>query len=118
MGLTFPGGMQMNLLWQNSNPESSFPAQNIELDLSPYKAVLVRYRDTTNTQKPEMLENGIYFVDNTRSLMVQVGEQSRNNFVRAVRFDAEAAHFGECIGPQGNALNTVAVPFQIYGIQF
>lgn len=51
MVLTFPGGMQMDLLWQNSNPSAAFAAQSVSLDLSAYRAVIIEYQtDFTGNQ--------------------------------------------------------------------
>ena len=118
MGKSVPKTGWMKLLWENQNPEASFSAQKIELDLSPYKTVLIRYRDNTNQQSPEMLESSIHFVDNTRSLIVQTIERSGNVFRRALRANTSGIMFSECFGPQDTVINTIAVPCQVYGIQF
>lgn len=116
MGLTFPGtGAQLDLLWQNSNPKAEFAAQSIELDLSSYTAVLIRYSDTT--MQNGAIQSTVAFVDNTRNIIMQYAESGNYVLGRTARMDEAAAHFGDCAGPYG-VNNAVAVPYQIYGLQF
>ena len=44
-------GVDMELLWTNSSPTSSFSPQTVPLDLSDYKLVLVYFKRTSSTDK-------------------------------------------------------------------
>lgn len=55
MGLSFPGaGVQMDLLWKNSNTGAAQEAQQIKVDFSGYDAMFLVVQQTTATQNDQM----------------------------------------------------------------
>lgn len=120
MGLSFPGtGMQVDKLWTNPAPKAAFAAQNVSLNLSGYKAILLRYTDATNPYAPDVVDSEILLADNTRGMVQQVREETRGSYIRSVWAEPGGTiHFGNCFSPTGEIANDVVVPREMYGLSW
>lgn len=118
MQLIFPGsGAQINLVWENPQPVASFAPQDISVDLTAYKAVIIIYKnlDGTNGTKTSFI-----FIDSVnREIVSAYSEELKQTFIRPTRVEYTALHFGgsQLIGGSSENNGTL-VPQKVYGIQF
>lgn len=119
MGLSFPGmGTQLEKLWEGQVQFAEFLPQKISLDLSAYKALLIRSYMGDNTASMEA-EQTIIFVDGVTTLMKGMGAGTLSNFLRSAKAEASGITFGECRGgADAGTHNQYLVPYEIYGIMF
>lgn len=103
-----------DLLWTNASPTSSFAAQTISLDLSPYTFVSV-YADHDNTANGRYM--GFCRVGDTGKLFSVVNGRSVRDYVvsaTGIQFKVgQRANYNAAIGTD----NTAAIPVRIYGIK-
>lgn len=121
MGLSFPGtGMQVDKLWENSNPAAAFAAQKIPLDLSAYDAVYVvcALQSTYSQRKCELIMKG-----NIGSVQVFNYDGRIPGSVRRATVSPDGVTFTE--GYYYNWSTTAydvnnqgATPIAIYGVKF
>lgn len=125
-------GVNMNLLWANSNINSEFPAQNIILDLTQYKYIIVEvmqeivndanYRK--NRHKNLVVKNEEIFLFSTNNL----GFQAAQNFYyssRTCKFDNSKVEIGDSYVSKVNSDsaaethmdNKTCIPYKIYGVK-
>lgn len=116
MGLTFPGtGAQIERVWLNG-ATAAMGQQTISMDLSPYRMVLVVYRDLSASY--ELYQTSVIVVDGANYMLVMVGVDSKANYIRNIVARTTGLTVGDCYGPSGGTYNQVAVPVAVYGIQF
>lgn len=105
-------GLDMDLLWTNDSPSSSFSAQTISLGLSEYVMFVVACKfNTTST----VIRTSTPFFKNTTTLMYcGIGGSSGSYYecYRLVTFTDGGVEFGA-----GSPANTNAIPLAIYGIR-
>lgn len=126
-------GINMNLLWANSAIYSEFPSQNIILDLTQYKYIIVEVAQepvTGNTQyirnrhKNLVVKNEEIFLFSTNNL----GFYAAQNFYYASRFckfDNSKIEIGDCYMSKVNSSsaaetqinNKNCIPYKIYGVK-
>ena len=111
-------GLTKDLLWTNTSPNASFPAQTIPLDLSSYAAILIEtgYGVDAST-------NDIFVVPTGRTYNYIISVASRGIFVnRPLVITSTGVQF-----LAGNAMTTydgtwaadngVAIPYRIFGLK-
>lgn len=108
------GALSMELLWENASPGSTFAEQTVSLDLSRYKAVVVKYRINTN-------------VAFTISFFCEVGDSvfasaasstSGTIFQRIAKVAGNGVDFeGGYDEADANVDNSAMIPQTIYGIK-
>ena len=126
-------GINMDLLWTNSALYSEFPAQNIALDLTQYKCIIVDVvqeavagsADYTKCRhKNLVVKNEEVFLFSTNHL----GFHAAQNFYyasRVCKFDNSKVVFGDSYVSKVNSSsaaetqvnNTTCVPYKIYGVK-
>jgi hypothetical protein len=114
---------KFDLLWENSSPTSNFEAQTVELDLSGYDFVGIRFLTRTNYTGKSQLQI-IKVGDFTN---VELPPEADNaNFTawrrRTVTVDTTGITFGVGIwldysGSKDTGANWI-IPIEIYGIKF
>ena len=104
-----------SLLWTNPNPTSEFAAQNVSLDLTGYKAIIVVAIDYIS--RPYRTSTFCPVDGGTSFILCPYAENTINNFSgRRITVDSSGVYFGTGINQSGtNAGN--AVPIYIYGIK-
>ena len=123
----------MDLLWANPAIYSSFPAQNIALDLTQYKCIIVEVVQEPVASNKEhikvrhknlVVKNEEIFLFSTNNL----GFQDSQNFYyssRFCKFDNSKVVFGDSYVSKVNSSSATAtavnnktcIPFKIYGIK-
>lgn len=112
------GGMTATLLWTNTSPNASFPAQMIPLDLSGYPCILIETGYSTDASTCN-----IFVVPTGRSYNYIVGVSSRGIFVnRPVVITTAGVNFlagNEMTTYDGtwSTDNLSAIPYRIYGLK-
>ena len=126
-------GINMDLLWANSAVYSEFPAQNIALDLTQYKYIIVEVVQESvagnteyikNRHKNFVVKNEEIFLFSTNNL----GFHAAQNFYyasRSCKFDNSKVEIGDSYVSKVNsasaaetsANNTTCIPFKIYGVK-
>ena len=109
-------GTKLVPLWTNSSPTSSFAAQNVSVDLSPYGWFVVETRWSTTSDLVLPLE--MFEVDENRH-MVWMGNNSSNRtggrvFTYSISNKEVSFEGGNY---NGSAANTSTIPVAIYGIK-
>lgn len=114
-GQTRNGGIVLDLLWENSDPTSSFAAQSISVNLSSYKMFgLVMWYSTTTQEEVQMQ---LFTVDeNTKYPMVS-GNNNRGG-TRSITYDAANAELSISAATYNSATNNAyLIPLRIYGLR-
>lgn len=125
-------GVNMNLLWDNSNIYSEFPAQNIILDLTQYKYIIVEVMQEIvndvnyrrNRHKNLVVKNEEIFLFSTNNL----GFHAAQNFYyssRYCKFDNSKVEIGDSYVNKINSAsavetqidNNTCIPYKIYGVK-
>lgn len=104
---------KLTLLWTNANPNSSFEAQTISLDLSSYKYIAV----VVNTDTGE-----ISFPRSTS--IIPVGQYNNcriigtlTTYYRDVAATIAGVSFSTASNPSVSSNNNKCIPYKIYGIK-
>ena len=125
------------LLWENSSPSSSFPAQDLQVDTSNYGSILVEFcnTNTTNVILTQSIDVADVKADQVRYLpllMKNSWDDSANGItvqdcIRTVEirsnritiYDAVRMFFHKNTtgANYANTTNTVCIPVRIYGIK-
>lgn len=120
------GALRMELLWQNGQPDSHFPAQTIDVDLTEYDAIMV---DTVTTPGTVIVRKGgtsalsliVVSSTETNATVIQLARRlvsaSASNGV--IFQDAMSSLYTTARGAFNDVAssNSVAVPYRIYGIK-
>lgn len=117
MGKSVPQAERVKLVWENQHPGSSFVAQDIPLDLTAYKAVIVVYRNIDNTYGTR---TAFFFIDAVnREIPMLYSESTQQTFIRPTRIEPTMVHFGGGQSIDQHSENNAAlVPQKIYGVKF
>lgn len=112
---TIKVGIDMDLLWTNSSPTSTFAAQTINVDMSDYKTIILVFQWSTG---------GGGYINKVFT------EQVDNGYAYGPRFDQyiwdrrlcnktlTSIEFGECRAYNfSSAVNNEMIPYKIYGIR-
>lgn len=110
----------MDLLWTNSDPSATFPAQTISLDLSDYKAVLISvYTATTLTSS---VKNNFVVKGETTEIQPPIYNGSLRS--RTVTVSDSGISFSRGIfwnsynnASSAQTQDVQAIPYKIYGIR-
>lgn len=107
-------GLNMDLLWTNSTPTSSFSAQTISLDLSEYRLIFVVCKgDTGGTNYPTALADF--------NTLTQIGTFNGYTRFRAFTATATGVQFGggykQTSYSNDSSDNSATIPYKIYGIR-
>lgn len=127
IGTTTTPVPDMELLWTNPNPSSSFAAQTVALDLSPYKSICIDYRvATTGTERHTY---AFYSVgDNITIPTTSQGYPTviaaaygktteMSSIARNISIATNGITFGSGYASTLGASNNYALPSKIYGIK-
>ena len=100
------GNMRMTKLWENPNPSSSFPGQQIAISMDGYDLIFILFKNHTDSDN--MLNvitlngQGVLMLSAADVLFSRVFNTSTETFTNGFR--------GSTVD------NTVCIPYQIYGI--
>lgn len=112
-------GLDMDLLWTNSAPTSSFSAQTVSVDLSKYSLVLLLMNGDDTTQKYYIFaplgETTSYQYQSEASTGVWFHFRSITATTSGVTFGDAYDHAYNSWGRSTNNLR--AIPYQIYGVR-
>ena len=108
------GTTQIDLLWTNPNPDSSFAAQTVSIDLSSYDAILVQMRNVYNGGIRGM---GIVLKESINHSVGVFGTSETKTFRRSVNASDTGVTFGAGYNGENSSSNA-AIPLLIYGIKF
>ena len=98
----------MDLLWENASPTTSFSAQTISLDLSEYKYIYLVGNDSVVGTRPSTL----IITGNRGQLVVAAASSGRRNVITRT---SEISFEIGLTGDQTN--NNRCIPYQVYGIK-
>lgn len=109
-------GTKLVLLWTNSSPTSSFAAQDVSVDLSPYDWYVIETKWSSSSGL--VLPLTMFEVDETRH-MVWMGNNSTNRtggraFTYSIANQAITFEGGYY---NASASNAYAIPLNIYGVK-
>lgn len=112
------------LLWTNPNPTSAFSAQTLNVDLSGYDFVKIKYAVQIQNLSLEHCIQFAYFklddlpkeIDAVNGNVCLGGLLANYGFIRAIAYDNRSLKFGSGYGNQTVNQNW-NVPFEIYGIK-
>lgn len=109
-------GINMDLLWTNASPQSSFLGQTISLDLSPYKLVLIKIQTRLGSNKYieyisqiDGLEKHVCYPRtqlNLRGIIVKTNQIVISDNV-----------FTNSYNGSDTTDNTTQIPYKIYGVK-
>ena len=116
--LTKSSRVGMDLLWTNSNPTSSFLPQEINLDLSDYKLILIEVRRYFSAASTPTFALCFGFVDgNHYPFMVSESDSSPSPVFRDCIISTTSISFGSGYLLNNSAVaNDYAIPYRVYGI--
>lgn len=111
-------GMQMDLLWENASPTSSFAEQTINLDLSSYKFVAIDFRATTDWQ----VYRTFIYSKMLDTLLYSTFDGAVDLYIREIKLYEDSIFFKGStkakFGTSGSTANNACViPQRIYGIK-
>ena len=109
-------GTKLIPLWTNSSPTSTFAAQNVSVDLSPYDWYAIEYRYSTTSTS--ILPLAMFEVNENRHLLSVANNTSTRTGGRALTYsiaNQEISFEGGYYN--GSAANTSTIPVVIYGIK-
>ena len=110
--------LSLDLLWENSSPDSAFAKQTINLDLSGYKEVLVLGRNATSTQvivgysgylQRIIVENADYYSTDSRAFVVNTNGVDFRDCYQMGWYKKQI--------PAPTISNSLLQPIKIYGIK-
>jgi len=108
------GGLKLELVWTNPNPDSSFSAQTVPMDLAGYSMVLILFRDFA-TNDAYGIVGTIARVGDYTALMFTAGGSNRTGRRRAnVQTTGIAFEAGQY---NATTHNEDGVPQAVYGIR-
>ena len=101
------------LLWTNSSPSSTFAAQTVELDLSPYKMILIEVMGDTSDTTYRIPSSMVFYIDGLQHVM----PYGVSNRYRKITPSSTGIVFttGSQAGSSDNA--KYGAPYKIYGIK-
>lgn len=114
------------LLWENASPASAFSAQTIQLDLSNYTFIIICFiwyngeaTPNINTRFIQTFEIGASSI----GFRADIGDSGTNDYwisSRPIEITNSSITFSDCRqvekGSTYTTLNTVNVPYKIYGL--
>lgn len=109
--------LQMDLLWTNASPTSTFAPQMISLDLNDYKAIVI----TTNTTNIDwqVSRDQIFVINSEKKVLY--GGYDKNSFryftISATGIVFETGYFQSSYGTSKTANDDLSTPYKIYGIK-
>lgn len=105
-------GITMELLWTNPSPTSSFSPQTVGLDLSNYDmlCVVLKHYTDSNTRIVQFVP-----IFDDKAIM-SYNDTSGTRIVRQAKANSSGVTFENGIS-NGSSNNSVAIPYQIYGIK-
>ena len=110
--------LSLDLLWENSSPNSAFAKQTINLDLSGYKEVLVLGRNATSTQvivgysgylQRIIVEDADYYSTDSRAFVVSTNGVDFRDCYQMGWYKKQI--------PAPTINNSLLQPIKIYGIK-
>lgn len=109
-------GTKLVPLWTNPSSTSTFPAQNVSVDLSPYDWFAIEYRYSSTSLS--FMPLAMFEVDENPHLLSVANDTSNRTGGRGLTYSIanQAITFGGG-NYNGSASNTSTVPVAIYGIK-
>ena len=109
-------GTKLVPLWTNSSPTSSFAAQSVSVDLSPYDWFAIEYRYSATSLS--FMPLAMFEVDENPHLLSVANDTSNRTGGRGFTYSIanQAIAFGGA-SYNGSATNNSTVPIAIYGIK-
>lgn len=113
---------QMEMLWPNANPTSSFDAQTISMNLSGYSKVLVYFRVYNGGGEYNVETFGVHGLVGDWCIATSNGETGSNPAQRAFHITTtgitfERAYYATSIGGSLSWSTNQLIPTEIYGIK-
>lgn len=109
-------GTKLVELWTNSAPTSSFAAQSVSVDLSPYEWFAIEYRYSATSLS--FMPLAIFEVDENAHLLSVANDTSNRTGGRGFTYSIanQAITFGGA-SYNGSSTNNSTIPIAIYGIK-
>lgn len=109
-------GTKLVLLWTNSSPTSSFAAQDVSVDLSPYDWFAIEYRYSSTSTL--IVPLAMFEVDENRHILSVANNTSNRTGGRIFTYSISNKEISfEGGNYNGSAANTSTIPVAIYGIK-
>ena len=106
-------GCDIDLIWENSSPTSSFSAQTVAMDLSEYNYLTLVFKYSTTSA----YYNTLAVPTDGLTYRVTIGNsQNSNNGIRNFTTSATGISF-EAGYYNASSNNTYLVPYKVYGIR-
>ena len=106
-------GIEMVLVWTNSDPTTNFAAQEIALDLSEYDAIVINVKCSTSLD--EYFSALLIKTQPTTMMGGNVGTTAYY-YKRQAGFGSAKVQFGDAFR-NTTKNNAYAIPYQIYGVK-
>ena len=106
------------LLWTNPSPTSEFSAQELQLDLSTYKFIIMIVKGNNNASNTDYFEYA--FSEKNIPLVLECGYESvyDTNLGRTLVLSDTGIRFDNAnMGSGGAVSNNTVIPYKIYGVK-
>lgn len=105
--------INLETLWTNSSPTSSFSAQDIPIDLSKYRFVYIQFRGVANVDADI---NEISAIDGKDHIAFYLSTSGGLRRIRYYNPKTTGVHFNDA-SENNTTTNTCIIPQFIYGIR-
>lgn len=110
-------GINLDLLWTNANPYSSFPEQTISLDLSKYKVIVISVCDYgADVTRRDNIQT-TFILKNVSSHLFSTYLNQDIGSIRYVLASENNISFSNALDAKGNSNNLTTIPQKIWGIK-
>ena len=117
------GGEAVTLLWTNSSVSSSFASQDVALDLSGYRYVIIRVKESTSSSnymtyliRVKNVAAKLGFADKQYSGYPASYDRSATASSTKVAFGNCNAHYYNGSSSQSPMVNSYCIPYKIWGL--
>lgn len=109
-------GTKLVPLWTNPSPTSSFAAQDVSVDLSPYEWFAIEYRYLSTSTL--IVPLAMFEVDENRHILSVANNTSNRTGGRIFTYSIsnKEISFEGCYY-NGSALNAYVIPLAVYGVK-
>ena len=110
------GAVQIQLLWTNSAPTSSFAAQTLTgVNISTYTAVLILYNLSTSVERSMSC---LALASGAGAMLWGCNDTSATQGARRVTFSSGSVQFEAGYAGSSTTNNNVFIPTAVYGVRF
>ena len=104
-----PDGLQMDLLWTNASPTSSFGQQTLNLDFTKYDFVLVQFKASATASGlfHAFIQKGTFIVNSSFDSLVY----------RYLTLSDTSIVFENAISQGTGTTNHLCIPYKVFGVK-